>query len=82
MPDEDDETEDDTDETNETDEIVGLEDEATVVCPHCFESQLLVIDPETSGQFVQDCDVCCNPWTVTVTRDEEGALSVQVDPAS
>jgi len=21
------------------------------------------------GAFVQDCEVCCNPWTVRVERD-------------
>lgn len=59
-----------------------LDDEAIVQCPHCCESQLLVIDPETLGQFVQDCDVCCNPWTVTVARAEDGTLTVQVETAS
>ena len=60
----------------------ALDDEAIVQCPHCFESQLLVIDPETLGQFVQDCDVCCNPWTVTVARAADGTLTVQLETAS
>lgn len=72
----------DSDADFDRDDAVSLEDEATVECPHCGESQLLVIDPETTGQFVQDCDVCCSPWTVTVSRDEDGLLSVFVDSAS
>ena len=59
-----------------------LDDEAIVQCPHCFESQLLVIDPDTVGEFVQDCDVCCNPWTVTVARAPDGTLTVQLETAS
>jgi hypothetical protein len=58
-----------------------LSDEAQVTCPYCFESQLLVVDPGTSGSFVQDCDVCCRPWAVSVHRDEEGELSVSLEPA-
>ncbi len=56
-----------------------MDDEAWVQCPFCFETQLLVVDPETRGQLVQDCDVCCRPWTVYVSRDEDGELIVSVD---
>lgn len=50
-----------------------------VTCPFCFESQLLVVDPSTSGHFVQDCDVCCHPWSVHVSRDDDGNLMVNVE---
>jgi len=56
-----------------------LDDEAWVSCPHCDEQQLLVVDPGTQGSFVQDCDVCCRPWQVFVSRDSDGALQVSVD---
>jgi hypothetical protein len=60
-----------------------MDDETTVVCPYCHQAQLLVVDPETSGSFVQDCDVCCHPWQVRVSRDAEtGELFVDVDRAS
>lgn len=55
-----------------------FEDETEVVCPYCYEPQLLVIDPGTVGTLVQDCDVCCKPWQVQVERDEYGALIVDV----
>lgn len=55
-----------------------MDDEAWVTCPFCFEAQVLVVDPGTRGQFVQDCDVCCHPWTVHVSRDDDGNLSVDV----
>jgi hypothetical protein len=56
-------------------------DETTVTCPYCFETQLLVVDPETSGEMVQDCDVCCRPWLVRVERDADGELVVEVSAA-
>jgi len=58
-----------------------LEDETTVICPWCHQAQLLVVDPSTRGRFVQDCDVCCHPWQVTVHRDPDGGLAVQVERA-
>ena len=31
-------------------------------CPHCWESQLKIIDPSIEEQnFIEDCEVCCNP---------------------
>ena len=31
-------------------------------CPHCWESQLKMIDPSDEKQnFIEDCEVCCNP---------------------
>ena len=59
-----------------------MSDTVEVVCPYCYESLELWIDPETEGSFVQDCDVCCRPWQVTVSRDEEtGQVQAHVDRA-
>ena len=52
-----------------------------VTCPYCFESMEVYIDPATAGSFVQDCEVCCHPWQVWVSRDEDGAPLVSVDRA-
>ena len=60
----------------------GLQDETNVTCPWCFESQLLYVDPQTAGQFVQDCDVCCRPWAVFIERDPgTGEIYASVDRA-
>jgi len=58
-----------------------VNDDLEVICPYCGETQTLVIDPLTSGSLVQDCDVCCNPWLVNVTRDDDGDPIVTVDRA-
>ena len=38
-----------------------------VTCPYCGESVELYVEHDVRGQFVQDCEVCCNPWLVRVT---------------
>lgn len=50
----------------------------TVQCPWCFESTTVWIDPQTRGQMVRDCEVCCRPWEMHVTRDVDGRLQVSV----
>lgn len=43
-----------------------------VTCPYCGEPGEIFVESDVGGQFVQDCEVCCNPWLVRVSRDEEG----------
>ena len=53
-------------------------DTSEVICPYCFERIEVYVDPETEGELVQDCDVCCRPWELHVARTEDGELSIQV----
>ena len=46
-------------------------DEFTVTCPYCGEEVAITIEPDVRGAFVQDCEVCCNPWQLRITRDGE-----------
>ena len=41
-----------------------------VMCPYCGETVQIFVEPDVRGQFVQDCEVCCNPWLLRVTLDE------------
>ena len=43
-----------------------------VTCPYCGEEVEMQIEEDVRGTFVQDCEVCCNPWLVRVTRSSEG----------
>ena len=44
-----------------------MDDEAYVVtCPYCGEEVEIYLEADVRGQFVQDCEVCCNPWNVRV----------------
>jgi len=46
-------------------------DETTVVtCPYCGEAIDLYVEADAGGSFVQDCEVCCNPWLVRVEFDD------------
>jgi ribosomal protein S27E len=42
-------------------------DSFDVTCPYCGEQAEIYIEADVRGQFVQDCEVCCNPWLVRVT---------------
>ena len=54
--------------------------EATVQCPWCGEQNEIAIDPGSgeAQDYVQDCEVCCRPWSVRVTYGVDGAADVAV----
>ncbi len=35
-------------------------------CPYCWEEISMLLDPSVSQTYVEDCEVCCNPITVSV----------------
>ena len=49
-----------------------MDDQFQVTCPYCGEEVEIYLEPDVSGTFVQDCEVCCNPWRVHVTGDGDG----------
>ncbi len=57
-----------------------VEDTVTVRCPYCREHVELYVDPDSQGQLVEDCAVCCRPWLVTV-ESTGGRLRVQITRA-
>ena len=63
--------------------------EALVVCPHCGATSELGLDPgrqlqelehQILQQYVEDCQVCCRPWRVTVRYGAAGGADVSVEP--
>ena len=48
-------------------------DDFQITCPYCGEEVDLHVEADVRGTFVQDCEVCCNPWLVRVTRSMDGA---------
>jgi hypothetical protein len=54
---------------------------ATVYCPYCNESVEITLDPGggATQEYVEDCEVCCQPWSVTVQYGEDGSAEVRVD---
>jgi len=54
-----------------------MSDEFCVTCPYCGEEATIVLEPGDRGSFVQDCEVCCNPWTVRIVgRGDERTVDV------
>ena len=58
------------------------ETEATVYCPYCNETVEIAIDPGggPDQEYVDDCEVCCQPWSVNVRYGEDGSATVSVEP--
>ncbi len=37
-------------------------------CPYCWETISMLVDTSVNSQeYVEDCEVCCNPMTINVT---------------
>ena len=54
-----------------------MDSEFHVVCPYCGEEADIYIEADVQGTLVQDCEVCCQPWQVTVWWDgDERAVAV------
>jgi hypothetical protein len=43
-----------------------MDDAFFVTCPYCGEEIEIYVEPDQRGTFVQDCEVCCNPWRIRV----------------
>ena len=55
---------------------------ADVYCPYCNETVEISLDPGggSSQEYVEDCEVCCQPWTVSVHYNGDGTASITVLP--
>jgi hypothetical protein len=49
-------------------------------CPYCGESVEVLVDPGGGPVqvYVEDCEVCCHPWSVRVEFDPEGHASISL----
>jgi transposase-like protein len=56
---------------------------ATIACPYCGAPNEIAIDPSGGlrQDYVEDCQVCCQPWNVRVRYRRDGTADVQVDVA-
>ncbi|HXE58655.1 MAG TPA: CPXCG motif-containing cysteine-rich protein [Gemmatimonadales bacterium] len=54
--------------------------EAVVYCPHCGEPNEIALDPGSGPlqEYVEDCQVCCQPWLVTVRYHADGSAEVRL----
>lgn len=59
------------------------ETEARIECPYCGAEAELALDPGGGPalSYVEDCEVCCRPWSLTVRWDADGAAHVEARTA-
>jgi hypothetical protein len=60
----------------------GTADTAALVqCPYCGEEMEMALDPGSGPrqEYVEDCQVCCRPWQVSVRYGPDGAAQVTLD---
>jgi hypothetical protein len=82
------------DDIDEVDDLDNLDEEfplgdgtadmaGMVVCPYCGEANEIALDPGSGSQqeYVEDCQVCCQPWRVSVRYRTDGGASVHVEAA-
>lgn len=47
-------------------------------CPYCGEAVEILIDASIPSQsYIEDCQVCCRPITLSVEIDEDGEAQVR-----
>ena len=52
-----------------------------VACPYCGAENEVALDPGSGStqEYVEDCQVCCQPWQVRVTYAADGTADVTVE---
>lgn len=53
--------------------------EKSVGCPYCGETIKVLIDSaDLSQQYIEDCQVCCQPINFLISESIDGDLTVNV----
>lgn len=54
--------------------------EAYFDCPYCWQNQLKMVDPSIYDQnFIEDCEVCCNPIDFNIKVSDNEIISFLVE---
>ena len=52
-----------------------MQEEAQITCPFCWETLTILLDLSLPAQdYIEDCQVCCQPIRITYTSDD-GVIS-------
>ena len=57
--------------------------DAVILCPYCAAENEIALDPGGGARqvYVEDCQVCCQPWRVEVNYRADGGAEVEVQAA-
>jgi len=60
------------------DQPMNLQEPTEIECPYCGERVSLLIDCSVASQeYIEDCQVCCQPINLQVTINEQGIPQVE-----
>ncbi len=64
-----------------SEELAAFDSEADVTCPHCGETVTIGLDPGGGEDqtYVEDCQVCCQPWRVHLQYDADGVATLELE---
>ncbi|MFC5194751.1 MULTISPECIES: CPXCG motif-containing cysteine-rich protein [Bizionia] len=49
-------------------------------CPYCWESISMLLDSSQSEQqYIEDCEVCCNPIQISVQFEGQNLVSFRAE---
>jgi hypothetical protein len=72
---------------DDLDELFPLGDgvadtDAEAECPYCGATVCIRLDPGSGSRqhYVEDCEVCCRPWCVSVSYDAQGGARIRLEP--
>ncbi len=55
-------------------------DEYFFQCPYCWEQISMLIDTSQRRQnYIEDCEICCNPIQIDVTCEDQENVSFQAE---
>ena len=56
---------------------MNLEEAADITCPHCWESQTIMLDLSLPEQdYIEDCQICCQPMRIRYTSNAGEVLNL------
>ncbi|MEO8809425.1 MAG: CPXCG motif-containing cysteine-rich protein [Rhodanobacter sp.] len=51
---------------------------SVIACPYCGESIELLVDVSIPDQqYIEDCQVCCRPITLTIHVEDDGEVQMR-----
>jgi len=48
-------------------------------CPYCWQEISMLLDPTADSNYIEDCEVCCNPIQINASYEEHQLLSFSAE---